>query len=326
MRAVMQDEPGGPEVLRIADLPHPAPGTGEVRIRVQGAGVNRADLLQRQGRYPPPPGASSTIGLEASGIVDAVGPDVTGWRVGDPCLALLAGGGYAEFVVVPAGQLMPVPPGLPLVEAAALPEAAATVVSNLDLAHLTRGETFLVHGGAGGIGAFAVQYARLIGATALTTAGSAERLDAARRIGAHHAFSYHDDWPTAVREATDGRGVDVILDNMGGSYLDRHVRLLAPRGRLVTIGLQGGRSGPLDLGRLLSTWGTVTATSLRMRPAAEKAAICARVVEQVWPSYADGTLQPPTVTVFPLAEVAAAHQQLESGRNLGKIVLQVSEG
>lgn len=324
MRAVVVTEPGEPDVLRVADVPVPEPGPGEVLIDVVGAGVNRADLMQRQGHYPPPPGASETIGLEVSGHVAALGEGVSGLEVGQPCVALLAGGGYAEQVAVPVGQVLPPPPGYDLVDAAGVLEVAATVWSTLAYAHLAAGETFLVHGGAGGIGSFAIQYAKARGATVIATAGSEAKLQHCRDLGADHALSYRDDWAAEVREATGGRGIDVVLDNMGAKYLDAHVRLLAPDGRLVVIGFQGGRTATIDLGALLAKRGTVAAISLRGRPADQKADICRHVAAEVWPLLADGTIRPTPLTTYALDDVADAHRALESGDNLGKIVLVVS--
>lgn len=316
-------QPGGPEAFELAELPAPEAGPGEILVAVTASGVNRADLMQRQGFYPPPPGASDIIGLEVSGHVAALGTGVTGWEVGQPSVALLAGGGYAEQVAVPAGQVLAPPPGLGLVEAAGVIEVAATVVSNLGLAQLVAGEVFLVHGGSGGIGSFAIQYARHLGATVVATAGSADKLDYCRSIGAHHALSYRDDWVAQLRELAP-QGVDVILDNMGAKYLGDHLGLLATEGRLVVIGLQGGTKGTLDLGALLAKRAVVRATTLRSRPPAEKAEICRQVVEQVWPLLADGSIQLTPQTRFALADAAEAHAHLESGDNLGKVVLTVS--
>lgn len=321
MRAIVVSEPGGPEVLSVAEVETPRPGAGEILVEVVAAGVNRADLLQRQGHYPPPPGVSQTIGLEVSGHVAELGEGVTGWTVGDACVALLAGGGYAEFVTVPAGQVVAPPPDLDLVAAAGVIEVAATVYSNLELARLSAGEVFLVHGGAGGIGSFAIQYAKSLGATVVTTAGSADKLDYCRRLGADHALSYRDDWVSEVRTLTDGHGADVILDPMGAKYLGDHVRLLATNGRLVVIGMQGGTKGELDFARLMAKRAWITSTSLRARPVAEKAAFCRGVAEHVWPLLADGTITPTQHQEFPLAEVAAAHARLESGDSSGKIIL-----
>ena len=312
---------GGPEVLELARVDDPVPGPEEVLVRVAAAGVNRADLMQRQGHYPPPPGASPLLGLEVAGYVQALGEGVQGWAVGQECAALLAGGGYAELVAVPAGQVLPAPPGVDLVTAGGVVEVAATVVSNLDLAGLRPGETLLVHGGAGGIGSFAIPYAKQLGATVLATAGTPAKLAHCRSLGADVALSYREDWPAGVAEATGGRGADVILDVMGAGYLEANVAALATEGRLMIIGMQGGRKGALDLGALMAKRGRLQATTLRARPPAQKARICARVAESVWPLLASGELSPTVTTRFPLAEAADAHRRLESGDNLGKIVL-----
>jgi putative PIG3 family NAD(P)H quinone oxidoreductase len=323
VRAVIAPEPGGPEALVVADLPDPVPGSGEVVIDLAATAVNRADTLQRQGHYPPPPGASQVLGLECSGVVSAVGPDVERWSVGDRVCALLAGGGYAEKVPAPAGQVMPVPDGVDLVLAGALPEVACTVWSNVFmLAGLQPDETLLVHGGAGGIGSFAVQLGHALGARVVTTAGSAAKLELCRSLGADVAVDYHDqDFVEEVRAATDGRGADVILDNMGAAYLHRNLAALATEGRLVVIGMQGGTKAELDLGVLLAKRAAVMATSLRARPVAEKAAICASVVEHVWPLLADGTVRTLVHATLPLERAAEAHRLMESGEHSGKIVL-----
>ncbi|GAW51093.1 MULTISPECIES: NAD(P)H-quinone oxidoreductase [unclassified Nocardioides] len=325
MRAVIADGAGGPEVLSVGELPDPTPGPGEVVLDVVAAGLNRADLLQRQGLYPPPPGASPVIGMECSGTVAALGEGVTGWSVGDPACALLAGGGYAEKVAVPAGQLMPVPDGVDLVHAAALPEVAATVWSNVFMvAGLKPHETFLVHGGAGGIGTFAIQLAHQLGATVLTTAGTAEKLAACAALGADVTINYRDqDFVEVVREATDGYGADVVLDNMGAKYLGRNVDVLAIEGRLVIIGMQGGSKGELDINTLLRKRGAVIATALRSRPVDEKSAICASVVEHVWPLVSAGLVRPVVHGTMPLEDVAAAHALMESGEHSGKILLTI---
>lgn len=325
MRAVVAVEPGGPEVLHVTELPDPAPGPGEVLVDVAATAVNRADLLQRRGLYPPPPGASDVIGLECSGTVAALGEGVTGWSVGDEVCALLAGGGYAERVVVPAGQLMPVPAGVGLVEAAALPEVACTVWSNVFMvAGLQPSETLLVHGGAGGIGTMAIQLATALGARVLTTAGSADKVERCRELGAAVAINYREeDFVAVAKEATDGAGVDVVLDNMGAAYLSRNVDVLAKGGRLVVIGMQGGTKGELDLGALLGKRGAVIATTLRARPVDEKAAICAAVAEHVWPLVADGVVRPIVHTTLPLADAADAHRLMEDSGHVGKIVLTV---
>ncbi|MCR1781255.1 NAD(P)H-quinone oxidoreductase [Nocardioides carbamazepini] len=323
MRAVTQTAPGGPETLLVTELADPVPGPGEVLLDVAATAVNRADLLQRQGFYPPPPGASDVIGLECSGTVTAVGPGVTAWTVGDEVCALLAGGGYASRVVVPEGQVMPVPHGVDLVSAAALPEVACTVWSNVFMvAGLRPGDAFLVHGGGGGIGTFAIQLAAASGARVLTTAGSEEKLARCRELGAEVAINYRDeDFVEVVRAATDGAGADVVLDSMGAKYLARNVDVLADEGRLVIIGMQGGAKAELNIGQLLSKRGAVIATALRSRPVEGKARICASVVEHVWPHVADGTIRPVVSAVLPLDDVAEAHRMIESGDAVGKVVL-----
>jgi putative PIG3 family NAD(P)H quinone oxidoreductase len=323
MRAVIAPDPGGPEALVVADLNDPEPGPGEVVIDMAATAVNRADTLQRQGFYPPPPGASDVLGLECSGTISAVGDDVAGWSVGDEVCALLAGGGYAEKVLVPAGQVMPVPDGVDLVTAGALPEVACTVWSNVFMiAGLRQGETLLVHGGAGGIGTFAIQLAHALGVRVITTAGSQAKLDVCRSLGADVTIDYKEqDFVEEVKAATDGNGVDVILDNMGAKYLGRNLDVLATEGRLVIIGMQGGTKAELDISTLLRKRGAVIATSLRGRPVPEKAAICAAVVEHVWPLVADGRVRPVVNGTMPLEEVRAAHELMESGDHTGKILL-----
>jgi putative PIG3 family NAD(P)H quinone oxidoreductase len=323
MRAVIASAAGGPEVLTVVELPDPVPGPGEVVLEVAAAGLNRADLMQRMGFYPPPPGASDVLGMECSGTVAAVGPDVTGWSVGDQACALLAAGGYASQVAVPAGQVMPVPDGVDLVTAAALPEATATVWSNVYMvAGLQPGETILVQGGAGGIGTTAIQLASQLGSRVLTTAGTPEKLALCASLGADVTINYREqDFVEVVRESTDGGGADVILDNMGAKYLSRNLDALAIEGRLVIIGMQGGTKAELDIATLLRKRGAVIATSLRSRPTAEKAAICAAVVEHVWPLVADGRVRPIVDRTMPLGEVRAAHERMESGEHTGKILL-----
>ena len=325
MRAVVVTEPGGPEVLVEADVPDPVAGPGEVVVGVVAAGVNRADLHQREGHYAPPPGAPEWPGLECSGRVLEVGDGVQGWSVGDEACALLAGGGYAEKVAVPAGQLLPVPHGVSLVEAAALPEVTCTVWSNVFmLAGLRPSETLLVHGGSSGIGTMAIQLARQIGARVAVTAGSAAKLEACAELGAQILVNYREqDFVTEVRAATDGTGADVVLDNMGAAYLGRNVDVLATNGRLVVIGLQGGAKAELNLGKLLYKRAAVLATSLRGRPVSEKAAIVASVVEHVWPLVADGMVHPVIDTTFPLAQAADAHRCLEASEHIGKVLLTV---
>jgi putative PIG3 family NAD(P)H quinone oxidoreductase len=323
--AITLSEPGGPEVLRWTEVPDPEPRAGEVVVEVVASAVNRADVHQRMGRYDPPPGAPQYLGLECSGRIAELGADVAGWSVGDEVCALLSGGGYAERVAVPAGQLLPVPDGLDLVTAAGLPEVAATVWSNVFmLARLSAGETLLVHGGSSGIGTMAIQLAKHAGATVAVTAGSAEKLARCRELGADVAVNYReDDFVEAVHEATGGRGADVVLDNMGAAYLERNVDALAPDGRLVVIGLQGGRKGTLDLGKLLAKRGSVHATALRSRPAAAKAAIVAEVREHVWPLVESGKVRPVVDRVVPMREAGEAHRLMESSTHVGKIILAV---
>jgi putative PIG3 family NAD(P)H quinone oxidoreductase len=323
MRAVVATEPGGPEVLAIRELPDPVPGEDELVIDMAGTAVNRADTLQRRGHYPPPPGASDVLGLECSGTVSAVGSGVDRFAVGDRVCALLAGGGYAEKVLVPAGQVMPAPDGVDLVTAGGLPEVACTVWSNVFMiAGLRAGETLLVHGGAGGIGTMAIQVAAAVGARVVATAGAPHKLDLCRSLGADVAVNYHEqDFVEEVRRAADGRGADVILDNMGASYLPRNVDALATEGRLVVIGLQGGNKGELNLGQLLRKRGAVIATTLRSRPSEEKAAICAAVVEHVWPLLADKIVRPVVHTTLPLEQAAEAHRMMEAGDHVGKLLL-----
>jgi putative PIG3 family NAD(P)H quinone oxidoreductase len=323
MRAVVASDAGGPEVLSVGELPDPEPRPGEVVLDTAAAGLNRADLLQRQGFYPPPPGASDVIGMECSGTVSAVGEGVEGWSVGDEACALLAGGGYAARVAVPAGQLMPVPDGVDLVTAAALPEVACTVWSNVFMvAGLQPHETLLVHGGAGGIGTFAIQLAHQLGSRVLTTAGTPEKRAACRALGADVAIDYREeDFVEVAKAATDGRGVDVVLDNMGAKYLDRNLDALTFEGRLVIIGLQGGTRAELDINKLMRKRAAIIGTTLRSRPGEEKAAICASVVEHVWPLVADGRVRPVVHETMPVEDVAEAHRLMESGEHSGKILL-----
>jgi putative PIG3 family NAD(P)H quinone oxidoreductase len=323
MRAVVITEPGEAEVLHVEQVPDPVPAAGEVVIQVAAAGVNRADLMQRQGFYPPPPGASAYPGLECSGTIAAVGSAVTGWQAGDEVSALLAGGGYAEQVAVPAGQLLPVPRGVSVVDAAALPEAACTVYANVFLhAALTAGETLLVHGGSSGIGTMAIQLGRAFGARVACTAGSPAKLERCRELGADRAINYRDeDFTQAVAEFTDGHGADVILDIVGAAYLPRNVQALATGGRLVIIGMQGGATGELDLGQLLRKRASVFAASLRARPAPEKAEIVSAVEAHVWPLIDAGTVVPVIDRILPLAEAAEAHRLLDASGHVGKILL-----
>jgi putative PIG3 family NAD(P)H quinone oxidoreductase len=324
MRAVTAPDPGGPQALTLTELPDPEAGPGEVVIDVVASAVNRADTLQRQGFYPPPKGASDVLGLECSGRISAVGAGVEGWAVGDEVCALLAAGGYAEKVAVPAGQVMPLPPGVDLKAAAGIPEVACTVWSNVFMvAALQPGETLLVHGGAGGIGNLAIQLAKALGATVYTTAGSAEKMELCESLGADRAINYHDeDFVEVLKEAG---GADVILDNMGAKYLSRNVAALATQGRLVVIGMQGGTKAELDLGVLLGKRGAVVATSLRARPTEEKAAICAAVVEHVWPLIGEGRVRSFVHEEVPLEDAPRAHELMESGTHSGKILLTVTD-
>ncbi len=323
MQAMTLRHFGGPEELVLAHVETPTPRAGEVLLRVAAAGVNRADILQRQGHYPPPPGESEVLGLEVSGVVAALGDGVEGWAVGDEVCALLAGGGYAEQVRVPAGQLLPVPRGVSLVDAAALPEVVCTVWSTVFLtAGLQAGEVLLVHGGSSGIGTMAVQLGREAGARVAVTAGTPEKLQACRELGADVLVNYRDeDFVERVLSATDGHGADVVLDNMGAAYLPRNVAVLATGGRLVVIGMQGGTRGELDLATLLRKRASVAASSLRARPAAEKAAIVASAREHVWPMLDAGRVRPVVHSRHPLAEAASAHRELEAGAHVGKVLL-----
>lgn len=328
MRAVVQSAPGGPETLSLAEVPDPDAGPGEVLVEVAATAVNRADLLQRQGLYPPPPGASPILGLECSGRIVEVGAGVDGWSVGDPVTALLAGGGYAERVAVPAGQVMPVPADVDLVSAAALPEVACTVWSTVFMAaKLAAGETLLVHGGGSGIGTMAVQLAARAGARVAVTAGSAAKLARCAELGAEILVNYREqDFVAEVRGRTGGRGADVVLDNMGAAYLARNVDVLAHDGRLVVIGMQGGRKAELDLGAMLAKRGTLLAAGLRARPMQQKAAICRQVEARVWPAVAEGSVRPVVDRVLPLADAARAHQVVEDSDHVGKVLLATGLG
>ncbi|HZG03248.1 MAG TPA: NAD(P)H-quinone oxidoreductase [Streptomyces sp.] len=329
MHAVTIAEPGGPDVLTWTEVDDPEPGEGEVLVEVAAAAVNRADLLQRQGFYDPPPGASPYPGLECSGRIVALGPGVGGWRVGDEVCALLSGGGYAEKVAVPHGQLLPLPdtPDGPLdpVAAAALPEVTCTVWSNVFMiAGLRAGETLLVHGGASGIGTMAIQLAKAVGARVAVTAGGPEKLRRCAELGADILIDYREqDFVEEVGKATDGHGADVVLDIIGAKYLERNVRVLATGGRIAVIGLQGGVKGELHLGALLAKRGSITATSLRSRPAAEKAEIVTAVREHVWPLIAAGRVRPVVDRTLPMSHASRAHRVLEKSDHVGKVVLTV---
>ncbi|MEU1706278.1 NAD(P)H-quinone oxidoreductase [Streptomyces sp. NPDC005706] len=323
MHAITIPEPGGPEALVWDEVPDPVPGEGEVLVEVVASAVNRADIMQRQGFYDPPPGASPYPGLECSGRIAALGPGVSGWAVGDEVCALLAGGGYAQKVAVPAGQLLPVPEGVELRQAAALPEVVCTVWSNVFMvAHLRPAETLLVHGGSSGIGTMAVQLAKAVGARVAVTAGTKEKLDYCARLGADILINYRDqDFVAEIKQATDGAGADVILDNMGAKYLNRNVQALAVNGRLAIIGMQGGVKGELNIGTLLSKRAAISATSLRARPLSEKATIVAAVREHVWPLLTGGHVRPVVDRELPMPEAAEAHRVVEGSGHIGKVLL-----
>jgi putative PIG3 family NAD(P)H quinone oxidoreductase len=325
VRAVVITHPGGPEVLEVQNVPAPVPGPGEVLIDVAAAGLNRADVLQREGNYPPPRGASPYLGMECSGRITQLGDGVTGWNVGAEVCALLAGGGYAEQVAAPVGQLMPVPPGVSLVDAAALPEATCTVHSMVfEEGRLQPGERLLVHGGSSGIGTMAIQLAHQYGVRVVTTAGTPRKLAICTELGADLAINYHeDDFAEVIAEHTDRAGMDVILDIIGAKYLPRNVRSLAVGGRLIVLGLQGGVNGELNLGALLAKRAWVHAAGLRGRSLAQKAAIVASTVAFVWPQLADGRVRPIIDRVLSLDDAAEAHQLLESSEHIGKVLLRV---
>ncbi|MER6284993.1 NAD(P)H-quinone oxidoreductase [Streptomyces sviceus] len=323
MHAITIPEPGGPEALVWSEVPDAVPGEGEVLVEVVAGAVNRADILQRQGFYNPPPGASPYPGLECSGRIVEIGPGVSGWAVGDEVCALLAGGGYAEKVAVPAGQLLPVPKDLDVKRAAALPEVVCTVWSNVFMvAHLRPGETLLVHGGSSGIGTMAIQLAKAVGAKVAVTAGTPEKLERCAELGADILINYREqDFVEEVRKATDGAGADVILDNMGAKYLDRNVNALAVNGRLAIIGMQGGVKGELNIATLLNKRAAISATSLRARPPAEKTAIVAAVREHVWPLLDAGHIRPVVDRELPMSDAAAAHRVVEESGHIGKVLL-----
>jgi putative PIG3 family NAD(P)H quinone oxidoreductase len=323
MHAVVITKPGDPDVLQWTEVEDPVPGPDEVLVDVAASAVNRADLMQRQGLYPPPPGAPPYPGLECSGTVAATGPEVTEWKPGDEVCALLAGGGYAEKVAVPAGQLLPAPRAVSLAAAAAFPETACTVYSNVFLAaRLSPGETLLVHGGASGIGTIAIQLAKNAGATVAVTAGSAEKLSACRDLGADITINYREeDFVQRIKDATGGHGADVILDIMGAAYLDRNVDALAADGRIANIGMQGGLRAELNLGKLMPKRGTIISTTLRARPKEQKKAIVAAVREHVWPLIDAGKIRPVVYRELPMPEAAEAHRIMAASTHIGKILL-----
>ncbi|MEE8273118.1 MAG: NAD(P)H-quinone oxidoreductase [Alphaproteobacteria bacterium] len=323
MTAIEIAEPGGPEVLRPVERPRPEPGHGEVLVRVAAAGVNRPDVLQRKGGYPPPPGAPDIPGLEIAGTVAALGAGVSEWKEGDALCALVAGGGYAEYCTAPAAQCLPVPAGFDMVKAAALPETFFTVWTNVfQRARLAGGERFLVHGGSSGIGTTAIQIAVARGSRVFATAGSAEKCAACERLGAERAINYRDeDFVAVVKELTQGEGVDVILDMVGGEYIARDIAALRPEGRLVLIAFLGGSKAELDFLPLMLKRITVTGSTLRPRSIEEKGAIAAELRAEVWPLLDAGTIAPVIDSTYPLADAAEAHRRMDSGAHIGKIVL-----
>ncbi|OPL12877.1 MAG: NAD(P)H-quinone oxidoreductase [delta proteobacterium MLS_D] len=328
MRYIDMEKPGGPEVLVPREVERPVPGPGEVLIRVIAAGVNRPDILQRQGHYPPPPGASPILGLEVAGYVEATGSGRRRWHSGDPVCALTNGGGYAEYVVVPETQCLTVPGRLSMEEAAALPETCFTVWSNVfDRGHLKEGESFLVHGGAGGIGTMAIQAARVFGARVFATAGGDEKCRACERLGAEIAVNYRkEDFVDLLRDATGGKGVDVILDMVGGDYIQRNIRLASMDGRIVSIAFLRGSRAEVDFMRVMMKRLTLTGSTLRSRSSAEKARIARLLSRHLWPRVEAGEIRPVMAARFPLAAAADAHRLMESGGHIGKIVLTVEGG
>ena len=319
MRAVVVNEPGGVDALEVVDRPDPEPGPGEVLIRVRAAGVNRPDLLQRQGLYSPPPGAGDILGLECSGEIEALGADVTDFTVGDPVCALLGSGGYAELVAVPAGHVAPAPDGIDLVDAGGVMETTCTVWSNVVMVgHLSAGERLLVHGGGSGIGTTAIQVATALGARVATTVGSTEKAEACRELGADIVVNYREQ---DFVEVLDDVPVDVVLDIIGAKYLASNLAVLGLDGRLVIIGMQGGIKAELDLTALMGRRATVTGTLLRPRSIESKAEVVAQTVEHVWPMIAAGQVRPIVHATFPLADVAQAHQVLEDSSHIGKVLL-----
>jgi len=326
MTAIEIASAGGPERLCVTDRPMPQPGAGEVLIAVAAAGVNRPDVLQRKGEYPPPPGASDIPGLEVAGTIAGVGAGVHIWRAGDPVCALVSGGGYAEYCVAPAPQCLPVPAGMDVIRAAAIPETFFTVWTNVfERGRLEAGEAALIHGGSSGIGTTAIQLARAFGARAFVTAGSAEKCAACERLGAERAINYRDeDFVAAIHDLTLGRGVDLILDMVGGEYVPRNLQALAVDGRLVQIALIGGVKAQINMAAVLQRRLTITGSTLRPRSVAEKGAIADALRARVWPLLESGAVAPVIYQTFPLHAAAAAHRVMESSAHIGKLVLTVS--
>jgi NADPH:quinone reductase len=325
MRAIEISQFGPPEVLKLTERPDPVPAAGEVLIEVAAAGVNRPDVIQRYGKYPPPPGASDIPGLEVSGRIAALGGGVSGFAIGDRVCALVAGGGYAERAAVPHEQVLPIPKGLTEIQGAGIPETFFTVWTNVfQRGRLQRGESILIHGGTSGIGTTAIQLANAFGATVMTTAGSDEKCEAARRLGAAHAFNYRTaDWGAEAKQASGGRGVDVILDIVGGEYIARNLDLLAVDGRLLQIAFLKTAKAEIDFSIMMRKRAWITGSTLRPRTPAEKGAIARDLHAQVWPLLEQGVVAPIIHQTFPLAEAAAAHRLMESSAHIGKIVLEV---
>ena len=323
MKAVEITQPGPPEVLKIVERPDPFPAADEILIDVAAAGVNRPDVLQRLGKYPVPPGASDIPGLEVAGVVAALGPEVRGWSIGEPICALLAGGGYAERAVAPQEQCLPIPKSFTAIQAAGIPETFFTVWTNVfQRGQLKPGETILIHGGTSGIGTTAIQLAHVFGARVFTTAGSDEKCAAARKLGADEAFNYRtEDWVAAAKEATDGRGVDLVLDMVGGDYIGRNLDLLKVEGRLVQIAFLKSAKAELDFSVMMRKRQWITGSTLRPRSPAEKGVIARELLQQVWPLFENGTVAPVIHQTFPLADAAAAHRMMEAGTHIGKLVL-----
>lgn len=326
MRAVIAPDPGGPDALVLTELPDPVPGPDDLLVEVAATAVNRADVLQRKGHYPPPPGAPATLGLELSGTVVGMGEAVTGWSYGDAVCAIVAGGGYASMALVPASTAMPLPPGVGLIDAAAVPEVFSTAYDALVVqAGLSAGETALLHGGSSGIGTAGIQLVTRLGGDAVVTVGTEEKAQACRDLGASLAVDYKavEDFAAAIRDARDGRGVEVVLDIIGGSYLRSNLSVLEPDGRMVIIGLMGGAKAEIDLSAVMRKRLTVRGSTLRARPVPAKAALAERMVAEVWPGFADGSLAPVVHTTFALEDVAQAHALMESSDHIGKILLTI---
>jgi len=326
MKAIDPTEPGGPEVLRLVDRPVPRPGAGEVLIRVAAAGVNRPEVMQRQGKYPPPPGAPSILGMELSGTIVAAGDGVDDIQIGQPVCALVTGGAYAEYAVAPFGQCLPVPPALSMVEAAALPETLFTVWTNLfERAYAAEGDSVLVHGGTSGIGTMAITLGTLFGLTMIVTAGSDDKCAAARDLGATHAINYKtEDFVERVKAVTDGRGVDIVLDMVGGDYVPRNLQCLAEDGRHVSIAVQRGASAEIPLFEMMRRRLTLTGSTLRPRSVAFKSLVADEIVRSVWPFVEAGQLKPVMDRSFPFVDAPAAHARMEAGDHVGKIVLTMA--